>query len=544
MMAFQKENSDSFFLLPSTKGPQAHTLSQLQLPPNVHFGCPRPTTTAAAPPDSNLSRPTSPHHHQKQRQRQRQLQSCQPQSSAAPPNLPPRSDRPTDPMGAEPDRPPSPPPPERTASPERGDDRDWKAEMMSALGGSVSFGRFLAEPLEWGRWSAFEHNRYLEEAAGQSRPGSVARKKAFFEEHYARKRKSAGVEEGDEGRHADPDAACCGEAWSADSSCMTDGPAGEDETCGVDSGAPEDCGAAADAAVPGEAPQELKALTDGVASSCRLDSTGERSHEQRDAQVAEAKKVLRLDAGCIVAAVDAVEKQPLQESSIVNQGGATGSVEKKRHPMSSLFQKPAEVGSPPSGKKAPSSSVKRRSMLRSAKENSSPFPSTDSGKQEETSVAQKGSILGTLNFGRCEVGDPASRSRNLGSTIASRISQLESASRPVKDIHPKVNKQRRTSKGFCKGIPEAAKGIPEAASFTTQQPEQRSPYVSVTRVKEKLFGSTSTPTHPETNIAKENMGKANDEPELKEMHQSIRFKARTLPIFYWRSKESKDSRQV
>lgn len=39
-------------------------------------------------------------------------------------------------------------------------------------------------------------------------------------------------------------------------------------------------------------------------------------------------------------------------------------------------------------------------------------------------------------------------------------------------------------------------------------------------------------------------GKANDEPELKEMHQSVRFKARSLPNFYWRSKESKDSRQV
>ncbi|KAF7006520.1 hypothetical protein CFC21_021556 [Triticum aestivum] len=439
-------------------------------------------------------------------------------------------------MGAEPDQPPSPPPPERTASPERdalrSDDRDWKAEMMSALGESVSFGRFLAEPLEWGRWSAFEHNRYLEEAAGQSRPGSVAQKKAFFEEHYARKRKSADVEdeEGDEGRDADADGAY-GEAWSAGSSCMTDEPAGE-ETGGVDSGAPDDCGAVADAAAPPvEAPQELEAVADGAAPSCRLDSTD----EQRGVQVAEARKGLQLDTECALAAVDAVEKQPLQESSIVNQGVAD-SVEKKRHPMSSLFQKPAEFSSPPSGKKVPSSSAKRRSMLRPAKENSSPFPATDSNKQEETSVAQKGSILGTLNFRRCEIGDPASRSRNLGSRIASRISQLESASRLVKDIHPKVNKQRRTSKGFCKDIPETA-------SITTQQHEQRSPYVSVTRVKEKFFGSTAPPMHLETNIDKENMGKANDEAGLKEMHQSVRFKARSLPNFYWRSKESKDSRQ-
>lgn len=191
---------------------------------------------------------------------------------------------------------------------------------MSALGESVSFGRFLAEPLEWGRWSAFEHNRYLEEAAGQSRPGSVAQKKAFFEEHYARKRKSADVEEGDEGRDADADGAYGGggEAWSADSSCMTHEPAGEEETRGVDSGAPPGCGAIVDTAVPpGEAPQELKAVTDGVASSCRLDCADARSHEQHDMQAAEARKEPQLDTGCgcVVAAVDAVEKQPLQVTS-------------------------------------------------------------------------------------------------------------------------------------------------------------------------------------------------------------------------------------
>ena len=59
-------------------------------------------------------------------------------------------------------------------------EQGWKADMMSALGESVSFGRFLSEPLEWGKWSAFAHNRYLEEASRQSRPGSVAQKKAFF----------------------------------------------------------------------------------------------------------------------------------------------------------------------------------------------------------------------------------------------------------------------------------------------------------------------------------------------------------------------------
>uniref|UniRef100_A0ACD5Y7H7 Uncharacterized protein n=1 Tax=Avena sativa TaxID=4498 RepID=A0ACD5Y7H7_AVESA len=429
-------------------------------------------------------------------------------------------------MGADADL--SPPPLEPTASPEpeilrnRNDDRDWKADMISALGESVSFGRFLSEPLEWGKWSAFEHNRYLEEAAGQSRPGSVAQKKAFFEEHYARKRKSQDDADADE--DVEDDAYGGATCWSAGSTCMTDGPAGE-AMRGVDSSL--DCAVIVDAA-PVDASEEPKAVPNVVGLSCSLDSKDEPSHKQDDVQVAEATNGLQLDEGGMVATDDSVEKQPLQESSIVNQG-ITDSVKKRRLPIASLFQKPVEFSSPPSGKKT-ASSVKRRSTIRSAKENSSPSPSTDSNKQEGASVPQKRSTFGTLhmsmNFRRCETGNPASSSRNLGSTIASRISQLESASRPVKDT-------RQTKKGFFKGMPEMA-------SKTSQQHEQRSSHVSV---KEMVFSSTSSPAHPKTNQAKENMVNANNESELKELCPSIRFKARTLPNFHWKNKEQKDSSQ-
>ncbi|RWW71021.1 hypothetical protein BHE74_00021266 [Ensete ventricosum] len=57
---------------------------------------------------------------------------------------------------------------------------------VAALGGSISFGRFLSESLDWGKWSSFHHNRYLEEVERYSVPGSVARKKAYFEAHYKR----------------------------------------------------------------------------------------------------------------------------------------------------------------------------------------------------------------------------------------------------------------------------------------------------------------------------------------------------------------------
>ncbi|GAB2278871.1 hypothetical protein Dimus_013545 [Dionaea muscipula] len=59
---------------------------------------------------------------------------------------------------------------------------------MSALGESVSLGRFMSESesLSWEKWSSFSRNRYVEEAEKYSRPGSVAQKKAYFEAHFKR----------------------------------------------------------------------------------------------------------------------------------------------------------------------------------------------------------------------------------------------------------------------------------------------------------------------------------------------------------------------
>lgn len=49
---------------------------------------------------------------------------------------------------------------------------------------SVSFGRFENDSLSWEKWSTFSPNKYLEDVEKCATPGSVAQKKAFFEEHY------------------------------------------------------------------------------------------------------------------------------------------------------------------------------------------------------------------------------------------------------------------------------------------------------------------------------------------------------------------------
>lgn len=49
---------------------------------------------------------------------------------------------------------------------------------------SVSFGRFESDSLSWEKFSSFSPNKYLEEVGKCATPGSVAQKKAYFEEHY------------------------------------------------------------------------------------------------------------------------------------------------------------------------------------------------------------------------------------------------------------------------------------------------------------------------------------------------------------------------
>ncbi|KAA3483307.1 Voltage-dependent calcium channel type D subunit alpha-1 [Gossypium australe] len=66
-------------------------------------------------------------------------------------------------------------------------DFESQGNPIRALTESISFGRFMSEPLAWEKWSTFSHNRYLEEVEKFSKPGSVAQKKAFFEAHYKRR---------------------------------------------------------------------------------------------------------------------------------------------------------------------------------------------------------------------------------------------------------------------------------------------------------------------------------------------------------------------
>ncbi|KAL2903500.1 Protein WVD2-like 7 [Bienertia sinuspersici] len=81
-------------------------------------------------------------------------------------------------------------------------------DPIRALGESISFGRYMSETLAWEKWSAFSHNRYLEEAAKSSKPGSVAKMKAYFEAHYKKvgvKKQAALEQANDSSRFVEPE---------------------------------------------------------------------------------------------------------------------------------------------------------------------------------------------------------------------------------------------------------------------------------------------------------------------------------------------------
>ncbi|XP_068653186.1 protein WVD2-like 7 isoform X2 [Aristolochia californica] len=66
-------------------------------------------------------------------------------------------------------------------------ERQTELTLKSIPTESVSFGRFAGDnSFSRDKWSAFSQNKYMEEVGKCSTPGSVAEKKAYFEDHYKR----------------------------------------------------------------------------------------------------------------------------------------------------------------------------------------------------------------------------------------------------------------------------------------------------------------------------------------------------------------------
>ena len=92
---------------------------------------------------------------------------------------------------------------------------------------SVSFGRFENDSLSWEKWSSFSPNKYLEEVGKCATPGSVAKKKDYFEEHYkkiaARKAELQAKEKPTESKSLNSDYRNCGDLVGKSNGQCSDG---------------------------------------------------------------------------------------------------------------------------------------------------------------------------------------------------------------------------------------------------------------------------------------------------------------------------------
>lgn len=68
-------------------------------------------------------------------------------------------------------------------------------QSLNETSESISFGRFSLDSFSWVKRSSFSHNQYLEELENYSSSGSVAQKKAYFEEYYKTLAKRKALEE-------------------------------------------------------------------------------------------------------------------------------------------------------------------------------------------------------------------------------------------------------------------------------------------------------------------------------------------------------------
>ncbi|KAJ0977314.1 hypothetical protein J5N97_012788 [Dioscorea zingiberensis] len=290
-----------------------------------------------------------------------------------------------------------------------------------AFGGSVSFGRFMSESLDWGRWSSFRHNRYLEEVERYSRPGSVAQKKAFFEAHYKKKAalKKAGsleesVDESSENQEgtAAMAAGSTGEVYGNADEEFGGMPSHErpnlvDENCGLegDHGMEEN-----------RSPEETK---DEV-------FTGFTSVTQQSDVVQDIGNLIKV-----------LEITPLKESFVANQVSLGDSAEKK--PRISSSKSPnlgrlSRFATCPAPKLSPTSVKRIPSAVDCAKENKcTPTNNGGRGSTERKRLNAK-SLHRSVNFSECSKGVAKPFSTKAPS-ILEKVRQFEATTSSSKASH-------------------------------------------------------------------------------------------------------------
>ncbi|XP_038989701.1 protein WVD2-like 7 isoform X2 [Phoenix dactylifera] len=450
-----------------------------------------------------------------------------------------------------------------------------QVNLASALGGSISFGRYLSESLDWGKWSSFPHNRYLEEVGKYSKPGSVAQKKAYFEAHYRNMaaRKPASVLE-----HGNAIATISPEREANDRF-------GNDDSH-IDSSDPEvESKEVSDIMTTIEAPAVAT-----VAANAASSSSGGENHVSGTGQVDKAGPILEdeiLEGSCSqIESSDVVEdvenhnkvsviepdtcspseNQPLKESFVTNKDSVDSVGKKSRGPVSK--------SSVSRSSKPPFSPAKTTTSFHRIKENDTTPSSTR--KRGMGSIEKKKSTTKSLhmsiNITQYQSGaTTTSESKSL--SILEKVANSKAAS-----VVPKASQEwshhfRTPTKASSNGVTKLVSLTPQSEHGRTKTPPEQSyfkkkiadlklqtlslDYSKSSSIKghrqcSPLAASFSFKTQQRAEKRKElfhnledkfdkkgakklqlqETSKEKAESESRKLRQSLCFKARPLPDFY------------
>ncbi|KAJ3701698.1 hypothetical protein LUZ61_005403 [Rhynchospora tenuis] len=397
------------------------------------------------------------------------------------------------------------------------------AGALSALGESVSFGRFLTESLDWGRWSSFNQRKYIEEAERYSQPGLVAQKKALFEARY---KKAA---------HLRRSVACM--EYTALS------PFNEESE--VDS-----C-SKGDSVSRGRDESTIDSFCSANGDSVNFDlKEGEGTEEE--VQKGKITDWVIEDSGfldsCSTNIVSAsTPKQPLQESSVTNQPRNYLTEKIPRSPNLGSTKIPKPLFSSPSSR-----STNKASHLHPTKENIS--SSSRVPRQEGNSVEKKRPTPKSLHMSVDQsIGGASTPSK---ADIKTKIARFEAAS---KSSQISGNYSKAVKLGFPRIVPKFTPQTPQseprktalerpsfsgrkgsAAESDDLSAKSRNLRVASNKVDRlQCESSVSVSCKSERKDKKKDMA----ETELRELRSSLCFKARPLPVFYSRKEPIKESKE-
>ncbi|KAJ4766274.1 TPX2 (targeting protein for Xklp2) protein family [Rhynchospora pubera] len=389
------------------------------------------------------------------------------------------------------------------------------AGALSALGESVSFGRFLTESLDWGRWSSFNQRKYIEEAERYSQPGSVAQKKALFEARY---KKAA---------HLRRSVACM--EYTALS------PFNEESEV--------DCCSKGDSVSRGRDESTIDSFYSANGDSVNFELREEVGSEEE----VNAGRVIE-DSGFLdscstnIVTSSTPAKQPLQESSVSNQqrNDFTEKIPRSPNLETTKIPKPLFSPSPRATNKA--------SHLHRTKEN---IPSSSRvACHEGNSVERKRPTQKFLHMSVDQsIGGTSTPSK---ADIKTKIARFEAASKTSQSS----GKYSKAAKfGFPSIIPKLAPQTPqseprktalERSSFSGRK-SSAAEYCDLSAKNSRVASYEVDRLQGESSVSVSCKSERKDKKkdmtatELRELRSS--FKARPLPVFYSRKEPVKESKE-